>query len=150
MKRLAIVLFMAASPAMAQDVYGPPSPGVEEASLPEAPAFDEEKWRSDTRSAWGRFWISQGLAATDIGLTCYMLAQRHRDGSKRFREGNPIYGKNASCGRIVAIRGGISVLQYLLFRNAVRRDPASAKRAAMWGIAIQGVPVGFNAWQLSK
>lgn len=155
-----LALALAAAPAQAA-VYGPPEPKVEaqrsaldreyfeigpQESLDEA----EARIQRDTRSAWRAFWIGQGLTAADLTLTCIALAQRNPDGSKRFREGNPIYGKNASCGRVIAIRGGISALQYLIARRAVNRDPTRAKKALQITMVIQGVPVIWNAIQLAK
>lgn len=108
-------------------------------------ANEEARLRAafDRDNAWRKFWIAQGLAAADIALTCALL-------SKGGRELNPIYGKNADCGRIAAIRGGIAVLQYVLARRAIERDPHRAGKALNVTIAIQGVPVAWNLIQLAR
>lgn len=139
--------------------YGPPVPVVE---APRTHIYPYEigpndtiesldaRLKADTDTAWRRFWIAQGLAATDVAITCAMLAQRNPNGSPKFREGNPIYGKNASCGRVAAIRGGISVLQYLLARRSIERDPQAAKKGMLISIGVSGLPVAFNIYQLAK
>lgn len=103
----------------------------------------EQIARFEQDNAWRKFWIAQGLAAADIALTCVLL-------SKGGRELNPIYGKNADCGRIAAIRGGVAVLQYVLARRVIERDPHGAGKALNVTIAIQGVPVAWNLIQLAR
>ncbi len=139
--------------------YGPPVPVVE---APRTHVYPYEigpndtiesldaRLKADTDTAWRRFWIAQGLAATDVAITCAMLSQRNPNGSPKFREGNPIYGKNATCGRVAAIRGGISVLQYLLARRSIDRDPQAAKKGMLISIGIAGLPVLWNVAQLAK
>lgn len=94
-------------------------------------------------NAWRKFWIAQGLAAADIALTCAILS----DGG---RELNPIYGNNADCGRIVAIRGGVAVLQYFLARKAIEDNPRRAGKALNITLAVQGFPVLWNIVQLAR
>ena len=152
----ALALLTGCQPALAA-TYGPPAPVEAEAPprgerwLTQDDIDTAEATRADdTKSAWRRFWIGQGLAATDIALTCVLLSKRNPDGTRRFREGNPIYGANAGCGRIAGIRAGVSALQYLIVRRSIRRDPEKAKRGLNIVIAVQGVPVIWNAIQLAK
>ena len=67
-------------------------------------AEEEAQWREGfrhaQRNAWTKFWILQGLSAADVATTCIALSQGGR-------EANPIYGKNANCGRIAGIKGGL-------------------------------------------
>lgn len=147
----ALSLGLLAAPVKAA-TYGPPVPVVE---APRTHVYPYEigpndtiesldaRLKADTSSAWRTFWIGQGLVATDLVLTCAIL-------SKGGREANPIYGKNANCGRVVAIRGGLSLLQYLLARGSINRDPVRAKKGLQISLAIQGVPVIWNAIQLAK
>jgi hypothetical protein len=139
--------------------YGPPVPTVE---APRTHVYPYEigpndtiesldaRLKADTSSAWRRFWIAQGLAGADVAITCAMLSQRNPNGSPKFREANPIYGKNASCGRVAAIRGGVSVLQYLLARRSIDRNPQAAKKGMLISIGISGIPVLWNVAQLAK
>lgn len=149
MRALLLALALVAAPAQAQ-VYGPPAPEnilpeprADEVYTPAQIAEADAKWKADSRAAWTKFWISQGLVAADIGLTCAILA---RGG----RERNPIYGKNASCGRIAAIRGVASIAQYFLVRRAIRDDPAKSRKTMNLLIVIQGIPAFVNAVQLAK
>jgi len=150
---LAIVLLSGCQPAYAA-TYGPPAPVTEAPrSVTERQSFEllpgetmedaELRIKRDTGTAWTRFWIAQGLAATDVALTCVILA-------KGGREANPIYGKNATCGRIAAIRGGLSVVQYLLTRRTIERDPAKAKKGMLISVGFAGLPVVWNIAQLAK
>ena len=134
------------------DTYGPPVPVVE---APRTHIYPYEigsndtiesldaRLKADTDTAWRRFWIGQGLVATDLVLTCAILAEGGQ-------EANPLYGKNANCGRVVAIRGGIFALQYLLARRSINVDPRKAKKGLQITLALQGVPVIWNAIQLAK
>lgn len=147
------LLALACAPAYAAappaQVYGPPAP-VEAAPSPESDQrlvenlteWNAEQERAE-RTAWRKFWIGQGLVAADIALTCAILA----DGG---RELNPLFGRNASCGRIAAIKGGVSLVQYLLIRNAIRRDPVKASKGLNIVLAVQGVPVAWNLIQVAK
>ena len=94
----AVFLGLLAAPVKAA-TYGPPAPVVEAAQeIPdgyrivpvETMEMAEARLTRDTNSAWRAFWIGQGMAAADIGLTCAVIA---RGG----RELNPIYGKEAGC-----------------------------------------------------
>lgn len=152
----ALALISGCQPALAA-TYGPPAPV--EVTATERPHWRlpdnyqimpdetleqaEARMRSETRSAWNRFWIGQGLVATDLALTCAILA-------KGGREINPLFGRGASCGKIIGIRAGVSLLQYVLIRHAIRKDPGEAKRTLRWGFVIQGVPVLFNTYQLVR
>lgn len=123
------------------EVQGPPA--TQAVIIDDSQRIADAQWRRDTNTAWRKFWVAQGLAAADIGLTCAILA----DGG---REMNPIYGKDATCGRIAAIRGGIAVLQYFLARRAIESDPHKAGKAFNVVIAVQGVPVIWNLVQLAR
>jgi hypothetical protein len=136
-----------AAPARAE-VYGPPVPVVYvppddsgERILP-LEERDEARERA-TSSAWRKFWIAQGLAATDIAMTCTILA----DGG---REINPLLGRNPSCGKLIAVRSGIIAVQYFLVRHAIRQNPERAGKFMNVVIGIQGIPVVWNAIQLAK
>jgi hypothetical protein len=155
---LAAAGMMFCAPAVAA-TYGPPAPVTEapraviypyEIGPTDTIASLDARLKADTSTAWRRFWIAQGLAATDVAVTCAMLSQRNPNGGPKFREGNPLYGKNASCGRVAAIRGGISVMQYLLARRSIERDPQRAKTGMLISIGISGLPVIWNVAQLAK
>ena len=150
---LAALALVSCQPALAA-TYGPPAPVAEvPRSLAERETFEigpeetleaaEARIHRDTGNAWRKFWIGQGLVVTDIALTCAILA-------KGGREANPIYGKGANCGRIAAIRGSISALQYLLARKSIAQDPRRASRSFNITLAFQGVPLVWNAVQLAK
>lgn len=148
---LAAALLLVSTPAYgAVGVYGPPAPAETsfsgepyEVEVGESLEQGEARFKRDTDSAWRKFWIGQGLAVADVALTCAVLA-------KGGRELNPIYGKNASCGRIAAIRGGVSALQYFLTRRAIHSDPTGSNKRLKIVLAIQAGPVIWNAIQLTK
>ncbi len=153
MRWAGLALALWALPAGAT-TYGPPAPTTEAPrSLTDRQDFEllpdetleaaEARIHRDTGNAWRKFWIGQGLVVTDLALTCAILA-------KGGREANPIYGRNANCGRVIAIRGGISALQYLLARKSIAQDPRRASRSFNITLAFQGVPLVWNAVQLAK
>jgi hypothetical protein len=137
--------------------YGPPVP-VERVALPDGYSLvpvetmeqTEARLTRDTRSAWRTFWIGQSLAGADLAMTCIALSKKNPDGTPKFREANPIFGRNASCESIAAIKFGVGALQYFLARSAIRRDPTAAKKSIRWTVAINGAIVGWNAAQLAK
>ena len=139
------------------DTYGPPVP-VERVALPdgyrlvpvETMEQTEARLTHDTRSAWRTFWIGQSLAGADLAMTCIALSKRNADGTPKFREANPIFGRNASCESIAAIKVGVGAIQYFIARSAIRRDPTAAKKNLRWTIAINGAFIGWNVAQLAK
>lgn len=156
MKKLLFALALAATPAHAA-VYGPPAPTTVtpldrshfEVEPDETMAEAEARLHRETRSAWRSFWIGQGAVAADLALTCYALAQRNPDGTRRFREGNPIYG-NTSCGKIVAIRSAFSVAQYFLAKHDIERNPRASKKMLNIAIGVHMGPVIWNIIQVTK
>jgi hypothetical protein len=154
MRLLLALSLLLATPAQA-GTYGPPAPVVEQTrSEREAQPYDlmqlVKERDADADTAWRRFWIGQGLAGADLALTCLALSKRNPDGTPKYREANPIFGKNAGCGSVAAIKVGAGLLQYFLARNEIRKNPAGAKKQMNWVIAINGAVVGWNIHQLTK
>ena len=140
-------------------VYGPPAPEVllpyrtadgREPYTAEQIAIADAKWKAATRSSWTQFWVGQGLSAADAGITCWALAQRNPDGSRKFREANFVFGKNPSCGRIIAFKAAIGIVQYLLIRDDIRENPTVTAKNMKWIVMIQGVPLVWNIYQIAK
>ena len=144
MKKLAsagavLVLALSSFPACAK-VYGPEI----------TPPSREEQYEAikqleaESHSAWKKFWLLQGLSAADAVTTCVAVG-------RGATELNPLYfSKHPSCERVVAIKAGFGLLQYLLLKNGIERDPRKASRGLNVVIAIQGVVVASNLVQLAK
>lgn len=140
---LILFAFLACANRAYAEPYGPPAPEVVLAAPDSDQRAKDLQWQRDTKSAWTKFWISQGLAATDVALTCAILA-------KGGHEVNPIYGRGASCGKIAGIRAGIGVLQYFIARRRISEEPHRTSKEFNVVVGIQGIPVIWNAVQLAR
>lgn len=106
------------------------SESVEEAS---------KKWRA-TQSAALQWEIAYlGLSAIDAIQTIECL---NRDACT---EGNPLFGKRPSAGRVILTKAGLGALHFLAFSHLNKRNPKAALRAAQFSAALQGTFVVLNA-----
>lgn len=85
-------------------------------------------------------WEAAYLAfnAVDVIQTCDILSRGVA------KETNPIVGKNPSCGKLIAYKGAMSGVQYLLYRQILRRSPKAARLTAQLSTGLQGAVVGLN------
>jgi hypothetical protein len=60
-------------------------------------------------------------------------------------EGNPLFGRNPSTEKLVAMKAGFGLLHYLAFAHLRARDPYAARTFARVSVAVQGVVVVANA-----
>lgn len=139
---IAAALAALATPAHA-DTYGPTIP----ADMPKRfTVFTDEtvdqaveRYRAVKRDATRREIVFQVLNVIDTAQTIDCL---HRDVCT---EGNPLFGKRPSPGKLIAIKGGIGILHWIIFNHVRERDPYAARRMATWSVAIQGGIVAANA-----
>jgi hypothetical protein len=135
-RNLAFAAALFASPAMAQDTFVPPTVFSVEPNETIEQAQDKYRLIRKDAARWETAY--QALNIADAVQTCAFLA------SGKASEANPLFGKHPSCERVVATKAAIGLLQYILFRNALRDDPAKARRIARIGVFIQGAVVGAN------
>lgn len=124
--------------------YGPDlpdAPPAEAVYTPEQIAQADDQWRKDTRDAWRWLVASEVLNAGDVISSCAVFA---RGGY----EANPIYGRDIGCAKLAAIKGGLGVLQFIFARNAIRDNPAKAKKYLRIYALVQGGIVGWNIRQV--
>lgn len=140
-----------AAPAYAGEVYGPIEPLAAPTAAETPPSTTmpdrftvkpdetpEQAMRRYRRTFNTWRYVGWGLAAADIATTQSCLSR------KTCQEGNPIYGKNPSLWKMVAIRVPMEIaIDYLAWR-AFRKDPEAAIRAVQIKAGITGVVVGLN------
>lgn len=138
----------------APHVYGPPAP-VEavttnpanaefEVNPDESVAAGVARYEHDVKVAKGWRLGLEGVIAADIATTCIGLS---RPG---IHEGNPIYGRNASCGKIAGINVAVGVLEWVVIGNMIKRNPMRAKTFAMIATLLRGGVVGWNIGQIAR
>lgn len=79
----------------------------------------------------------QRLNAADAITSCIAF-------DRGFVEANPIIGRDATCGRVVAVKVGVGLLHWLIARELEERDPEAAKFFQIVSIGIQGSVVAWN------
>ena len=114
--------------------------------LPESPAESrpEQNLRlapeETTRSAaykWEAGFLA--LSAIDAAETISCMNRN------RCTEGNFIWGRHPSTGKIVAAKLGLGLVHFTVFKLIANRDPHTALRAAQVSAAVQGGFVVLNA-----
>lgn len=80
----------------------------------------------------------QVLNAADAAQTCHVV------GSGRGVEGNPLLGRNPSCGKVIGFKIAGGVLHYVLADHFRDRDPKAAKVFQIVTLVIQGGIIGAN------
>jgi len=142
-------LALAASPVQA-GVYGPVLPEVPKSLPSEFEVGPDEsvneaaaRYENYTRQAHKWRGLLVGTLAADVATTCAIL-------SRGGHEANPIYGRNASCGKIAGINAGIGLVSWVLLSRLARRNPEKARDAAKLTTIIRGLVVGWNLGQLTK
>ena len=137
---LASLSLAIATPAAAADgqVQGP----IATAAAPTSelgqvdPAVAERLRLTRSANRWEAAYLT--LSAIDAAQTCDALSRGV--GS----EGNPLLGKNPSCGKVVAFKAIMGGLHYLLFDHIRDRDPKGARLGAQISVVAQGAMVGLN------
>jgi hypothetical protein len=79
------------------------------------------------------------LSAIDAAQTISCLNRN------RCTEGNPIWGRHPSTGKVIAAKLGLGLVHLGIFKLIADRDPHTALRAAQVSAAIQGGFVVLNA-----
>ena len=116
---------------------GPEAQTLEEAAA-NAKAWD--KW-IETQSAAQKWELTYlALSAVDTIQTIECLERT----TNPCEEANPLLGKSPSTGKVLLLKGGISLAHYLLFRELNKHDPNIALRAAQFSAIFQGGLVALN------
>lgn len=79
----------------------------------------------------------QVLNAADAAQTCHLT-------SKGYIEGNPLLGRNPSCGKVIGFKVAAGLIHYAIADHFRDRDPKAAKVFQIVTIVIQGGIVGAN------
>lgn len=126
------------SAPVAAEVYGPPAEAQPSAAAPDDTAFEARLNR--VRKDATRWEIAfQVLNAVDTIQTIDCL---HREVCT---EGNPLFGKNPSAGKMIAVKSVVGVVHWLLFAKLRKDNPYQARTAARISVVLQGSVVAANA-----
>lgn len=148
----AAALVLGACPALAQGTYGPPAP-VEVAAIPpdmprtfdlredETVAQAAARFHKVRRSA--RRWeaayqiLNAGDAIQTI-VNCNGVPRTQKC------EANPLFGAHPSTGKVIGIKAGFAIINYLVFQHELANDPYAARDFAKFAVMIQGSVVAIN------
>lgn len=133
-------LCLLSAPAAAED-YGPPAPKAQpSASAADDAAFAVQARLDRVRKDATRWEIAfQVLNAVDTIQTIDCL-QRNI-----CTEANPLFGKNPSAGKLIAAKGAVAVVHWLMFAKLRKDKPYLARTAARISVVLQGSVVAANA-----
>lgn len=137
MRRFAYALALVATP-VAAETYGPNDP-LATAARTTTDQPRERVFAAVRRDATRREVAFQVLNLVDAVQTADCL---RRDVC---REGNPLYGRNPSTGKLLAVKGALGVLHWVAFSHLRKTDPYAARRFATWSVVLQGGVVVANA-----
>jgi hypothetical protein len=80
-----------------------------------------------------------GLSAIDAAQTISCLRR------EVCHEGNPLFGKHPSTGKLIAAKVGLGLAHVALFKYVYDRSPKTALRAAQISAGLQGGVILLNA-----
>ena len=137
----AVAAACSADPAYAGEVYGPAVPEVyapyrQERAATQRAEVDPLAAKRRTLNHWR--YAGWAMAAADIASTQRCLNR------STCQEGNPLYGKHPSLGKMIAIRLPLEVAIDFAAREVFKTDPDAALRIIQVKTIGTGVVVGLN------